>query len=413
MLLDLLTKKTPPLTGKHREILQKQVIDDNQPGTILRDVATMLKFIGDAGHPVTNANKWLTTKSLGPLNDQMARPIRLINTHRPQQKSYSNIHGLYLVLRCSGLLGIIKNKTRTLLVVDEQMLEAWTALNPTERYFSLLETWLLRSNDEVIGNQVSAFLELSQLHKISRFVHSLPTDGADATNFTNFDNDLRFNIGLHHMALLEMFDLVSIQQNTSKGSKGWAIRKISRTQYGDALLRLLAPLDDALDRNQPANDAPPGIQSVVQPLFPECRHIMTVPVHEFKDGVYIFTVSLGKSWRRIAVPGSLVFESLSDAILQTFGFDHNHLYRFGFRDPLGIEQHIDHPYLEDGSPTTTEMAIGDVPLVPGSIMTYYYDFGDNWEFEIILDTIQPPNLTFKTPKVLEKHGTAPEQYPEW
>ena len=412
MFIDFISKEALPLTNVHRKTLQEQVVDDNQPGTILRDATAMLGFIGDSGRPVTNSNKWLTAKSLGPLNDLMTRPMRLSNLTHPQQKSYSNIHGLYMVLRCSGLLRIIKDGSRVLLVVDPKMQELWASLNPTERYFSLLGAWLLNGGDEVIGFEF-VFRDLSPLYKISRFVHAFPADGADVTNFRNFDNDLRFNIGLHHMALLEMFDLVDIQLDVSSTAKGWVIEKVTCTPYGDALLRLLAPLETAPEAEQSANDTATCIRSVVQPMFPDLRHVLTLPVHEFQDGVYVFTVSLGKSWRRIAIPGRLTFERLSDVILLAFEFDDNHLYRFRFRDSLGFERHIDHPFLEDDAPSTTEVAIGDTPLAPGSIMTYQYDFGDDWEFEIVLDTIQPPDPTLKKPKMLEQFGKAPTQYPDY
>lgn len=50
-------------------------------------------------------------------------------------------------------------------------------------------------------------------------------------------------------------------------------------------------------------------------------------------------------------------------------------------------------------------------------MTYLYDFGDQWEFDVKLERIDPVNRKIKKPVILETHGEAPDQYPmsdeEW
>jgi hypothetical protein len=42
-----------------------------------------------------------------------------------------------------------------------------------------------------------------------------------------------------------------------------------------------------------------------------------------------------------------------------------------------------------------------------------YDFGDCWKFAVKLERIEPAEKGPRTPKVLEKHGKAPRQYPHW
>jgi len=55
--------------------------------------------------------------------------------------------------------------------------------------------------------------------------------------------------------------------------------------------------------------------------------------------------------------------------------------------------------------------IGELPLTPGQALDLLYDFGDNWHFNVKLESIEPAGTRRKLPKVLEKHGKAPEQYP--
>jgi len=62
---------------------------------------------------------------------------------------------------------------------------------------------------------------------------------------------------------------------------------------------------------------------------------------------------------------------------------------------------------------TPEVLIGDLPLQPNATMAYLYDFGNNWEFQVTLERIDPPDDALKQPIILETQGKAPEQYPSW
>jgi hypothetical protein len=64
----------------------------------------------------------------------------------------------------------------------------------------------------------------------------------------------------------------------------------------------------------------------------------------------------------------------------------------------------------DDYPPATEIRIGELPLKPGGKMTYLYDFGDRWEFDVTLERIDPPDPKIKKPAVVEKQGKAPKQY---
>ena len=49
-------------------------------------------------------------------------------------------------------------------------------------------------------------------------------------------------------------------------------------------------------------------------------------------------------------------------------------------------------------------------------MTYLYDFGDQWEFDVKLEGIEKVDPKMSKPKIVESHGKAPQQYPgseEW
>jgi hypothetical protein len=44
-------------------------------------------------------------------------------------------------------------------------------------------------------------------------------------------------------------------------------------------------------------------------------------------------------------------------------------------------------------------------------MTFLFDFGDEWKFDVQLEQLNPENMKVKQPTVLEKGGKrAPKQY---
>ena len=149
------------LAPVHEQILRAQSMHGDEPGTVLRDVETLLAFIGDNTPTVSAKNHLLPMGSLAPLNAQMTHPMQL-GLKRPQQRAYAHIHALYLLLRASGLASITGTGNTPRLALDEDGLASWRHLNSTERYFTLVEIWLLR------GRRSSA-------NASALFAHRLPT----------------------------------------------------------------------------------------------------------------------------------------------------------------------------------------------------------------------------------------------
>jgi hypothetical protein len=134
------------------EILHRQTIDEDQPGSILRDFETFLSFVGERKLKASGINELLPLNSLGELNAQLPKPLD-IRLQRPQQKSYSNINGLFLLGRASGLLGLENRGKEKVFVLESDAVRAWHELNAAERYFTLLEAWIVRGSLEMLGER--------------------------------------------------------------------------------------------------------------------------------------------------------------------------------------------------------------------------------------------------------------------
>jgi hypothetical protein len=407
--------KIPSLTREQEQMLRNQVIDDTHPGALLRDFAVLLDFLGSEKIEVSAKTSLLSMKALGSLNARLSHPVQLA-VKRPQQKSYPYIHGLYLLLRTTGLATVERTGTKQFLVLDEAILRSWQGLNPTEHYCTLLEAWVIRSSPEILGERRGGIFNTS-LHEWLSFFQRIPEQGLQIAGMKDRTYTmLSYYPGLHNLALFDLFGLITLQQRTTAAEQGWGIKSIQRTALGNALLLLLYRFYDTVGYQwayEENLEAPFGeLQPALQPFFPEWRNNLTLPQHEFHAGVHVFKVSLGKVWRRIAIPGKMNLDRLSDTILDAFDFDYDHLYEFTYRSRTGAPVHVNHPYIEE-PPFTSDVRIGDLPLQPGTTMTYLYDFGDNWEFAVTLEQRNPVDPKMRRPVILEEHGKAPEQYPGW
>jgi hypothetical protein len=109
----------------------------------------------------------------------------------------------------------------------------------------------------------------------------------------------------------------------------------------------------------------------------------------------------------------MLFEDLCQTILEAFDFDFDHLYQFQFKDRYGLRQNINHPFVENEPPCTDDIRIGEAMIQPATPMTFLYDFGDNWQFDVTLERIDPVDKNLKEPKIIKAHGEPPEQYRRW
>ena len=218
---------------------------------------------------------------------------------------------------------------------------------------------------------------------------------------------------MHNLALLELFGLVEVGHGSPEQGKGWCIETVARTALGDALLAALhagffGDVDNLLALESEEKVPFGVVQQALQPYFPAWRKNLSVPEWSFREGAHVFKVSLGPIWRRIAVPARLTLDDLASAILNAVRFDHDHLYLFSYRNRFGVEDQVHHPYSDEG-PAADEVAIGDMPLRVGQTMTFLFDFGDRWEFDVALEHVDP-EMEIEKPVVLEKHGNPPKQY---
>lgn len=401
--------KPPSLSPAQEKFLHQLDIDETKPGTVLRDFQVLLDFIGPEGIEVSPAQKVLSVRALEKVNRLLSHSIE-IKLRRPEFKSYPHIKGLYLLLRSSGLSYIETQGNKNFLRFDLEVLESWNSLNPTERYFNLLEIWLLWGSEETSGDRQTVS---DHFRQCLMFWRMTPNRGQTFANYIE-QQSLIYSPGLHNIALLELFGCIEVQDGQPEPRKGWRIKKLKRLPWGNILLLFLYRLMYKVNEQDKQNYR--GRLGVWQPsfqaFFPEWqRNLAIAPQQEFRQGLHIFKVSLTSSsdriWRRLAIPADKDLFGLSSTILESVNFEDDELHCFIWTNRLGQAVRVNHPYLQE-PPFTTEFAVGDLPI---QRMTYLFDFETGWEFDVELERVEPADPSTE-PKILESRGEAPAQYPD-
>lgn len=216
--------------------------------------------------------------------------------------------------------------------------------------------------------------------------------------------------------------------------------RIELAQARDALRQLAAHLDPGVRALAVyylgeiyaylEQELPAGIQELLHSVAandPEFRpsfmarralktHGLPVPFDN-PGGVYAFRVRFKRAKRllsrTIEVRAEQALADLQEAIQYSLGWDNDHLYSFflngGTEDP---RFEFNSPYSEEGI-DAAEAIIGELGLRQNHKFDYLFDYGDSHLFEIEVVEIRPEAGRRKYPRVAEKEGKAPEQYPRW
>jgi hypothetical protein len=140
------------LSQTDQQTLKTQVINEKGPGSILADFETLRRFVGPQGLSVSGGRHYIPLGLLADINAQMTHPLE-IDLKRPLQKSFPHINALYYLLRMTGMVYLEGSGNKFRLVMDDQVNDSWQDLNLTERYFTLLETWVVRGHAEIVGEE--------------------------------------------------------------------------------------------------------------------------------------------------------------------------------------------------------------------------------------------------------------------
>jgi hypothetical protein len=216
---------------------------------------------------------------------------------------------------------------------------------------------------------------------------------------------------------MELFGFIRTEQDAALSGDNWPIVDISPTTWGHTLLNHFSEHITAFYKHfkDKSDDEMIALwRSELKTYIPALEKDLKQPeAEEIPDSLCIFKVSLGSAYRKIAVPGITSLEALAGIILSAFKFDNDHLYEFVYKNRYGITERVVHPYVENDERFTTDCVVGELPLHKGMELTFHFDFGDDWRFQLVVESIASNDSHCSGPTVIEQKGNPPEQYSDW
>lgn len=145
---------------------------------------------------------------------------------------------------------------------------------------------------------------------------------------------------------------------------------------------------------------------------------------------YVVKVALAadkKIWRRIAIRSDQTLDDLHAAIFDAFERFDEHLYSFYLAPPgakgraaLRDAEEYASPLMAEG-PTgfgddevwdASLTTVGSLGLTKGRELLYLFDFGDEWWHQMTVEQTDGDPGRGKYPRMVERHGDSPPQYPD-
>jgi shikimate kinase len=419
---------------------------------LLKDFETYTRYLEENHIELTSKENWIPPKILYELNGKMSSYVTPRSTPRTPQKYYVLLNLMFYLATEGKLFDKVKKKG-SLYLEPTDRLNAYRALTPTEKYFFLLETFW-RDIDW-------RYLDIDNLYKEDPLVEihflfyllfpdedlkkELKRAGFKEWIYTSND---RINFVIFTFYLFRLFDL-SINENMREDLFSFKyyipINGIKLSPLGEKILAVMIKERDMFHWNIPwrrinygeMNPIPgsplpnerEGKEEITYTeelfflpfvdLFEEGELTKTLPRIveriEFVDGVYIFKVSLlpkKEVWRRIKVSSDHTLSDLAGAIIDAYRFDYEHLYSFFMDGEKWSPYSFTSPEEREG-PHADRIKIGELNLRKRQKILFLYDYGREWSFEVELEGIEKDKPKPDRPKIIERHGRSPEQYPRW
>lgn len=108
-------------------------------------------------------------------------------------------------------------------------------------------------------------------------------------------------------------------------------------------------------------------------------------------------------WRRLQVPSTTSLAELHDVIQTAMGWSDCHLHQF---EVNGVHYADTEHMLED---TTDEARRTLAPMQPGDQLAYWYDFGDDWWHDIVIESVDRANPALTYPRCVTGRRAGPPE----
>ncbi|MCT4613566.1 MAG: plasmid pRiA4b ORF-3 family protein [Marinifilaceae bacterium] len=356
-------------------------------------------------------NGILSNKSSVLLNESVNRKI-FIEAKRPTFKSYPNIIALFILYRKCGFYEVVNQGKKVLLKTNADLLKQWKEFSETEKYFCLFSNIFSGYDFEAINESGNSILFIYLLEYLKKA--NISAEHYDYFSGTILDKT--------NIIFFELFGLLKLKDSLSKDKKKWEFQEISLYNYTASICdSIYSNLQDSIHSEEIKNNFAYNklaklLADKLELIIPELKKRLVFNTKRLK-GAYVFKIQYAKVWRKIKIDSTALVDDLCVAIIDAFNFDMDHMYELSYKTKFGDKiEYTGFPsgHISDytNPPFTIDHKIEELELVKNQKLEFLFDFGDNWEFDILLEEIIESEKNVKT-ELIDQKGEAPEQYPQY
>ncbi|MEM7373577.1 MAG: plasmid pRiA4b ORF-3 family protein [Bacteroidota bacterium] len=416
-------------------------ISQTFPSPVLKDFHTFLHYFLSREVKTTAAG-YLPGKVCFELNEKMEEPIENV-TNRSRHIHVPRLYFFYHLAVNGKLLQKNRKGKTTKIKPDLDRVDEFFDLTDTEQYISLLEILWVHSDWEAMNDQNMRRSPAFAIQELLNHIASLNQKTVDPDMlrlsswvlwpFAEYFRILGWwEIGTESTTVRQMYFVRSCQVSPfgkalckifakDRTIEAWNPWEDGEEDSLFAMMNLLLG-EDKVELPQTKEEIPktpkePFFKAFTR-LFPSGTLTQTLTFHAqetVRSGNYYFKVSFKyapKIWRRIVIAATSSLHDLHQIIQLAIDFDDDHLYAFYLDNKLHSRRAYNHPWSQR-PPYADDITLGELPIDEGHLFMYYFDFGDSWEFEVVLEKIEKDKPAYMAPQVLESKGEAPEQYPDY
>ncbi|WP_419832075.1 IS1096 element passenger TnpR family protein [Endozoicomonas atrinae] len=387
--------------AKTAEAIASFTLSDHQQ-VFLRDVDVFLDYLVKNPVPVSKNKNQPPVKWAEPLNRLLSSPD-VLTLKRPLTASYARIMGLLLLGRSSGLASLRPDsRGNTILHVHDSIYQQWQVMTDIERYFTLLEAWINRGYATNVGERISAI----DNRFLSGFMMMFGGNDLWLGRAARDPGMWWRRAGPFNLTILKMAGLAEFQL----GGSHREIHDLKLTPWGWVFLNACRKgfIDSMESGEYEDSDEQINLLSAITAIRSDVNSTLELP-KPVPSTSYVLSVALGNKCKRtLQVSAEQLLEDLAEAILDAFGFGNDHLYHFQYLTPFGADRTVDHPAVNSRESCVTKTRLHQLHPFPGMKITFVFDYGVNWEFEIVV--MHGSEDSTSDIQVIERKGKAPEPY---
>jgi len=382
----------------------------------VNDFNIFIQYVMENQITVSNKNKFISPKHLFEMNKLMKVKAEGV-TEKNTQLFYPLLHLFTNISMASKLFVEEPIKGSKILMKPTENIKIFESLKDIEKFIYLLEVLWVDCDFEKLRYQTYDHLTASYIREF--FKKFAKEEANKIIQFEYCQNS--FSTMLIYFSFLGLLEIKSVDTRY----KDPKVREFIPTEIvinplGIEIIKILATKRDLEKWNIPDRrelghwkvELEEEFYLPFKNLFEPGELEKTLPRqnHKFNEGMYIFKASLSKgSWGKIQLSANNTLEDLHNLIQEAFAFDNDHLYSF-FMDGIPWSKNIFNCSFGNEGPFADEVKIGDLGLVENQKFLYLFDYGDEWKFDVKVESIQHSERVTALPQIIEFKGKKPSQY---